>query len=230
MATTSAPSPIRITTELSSGGRGGGSSDLRSRRVVVLPRASSAVAAETGVWVAVAAISMCFASLISALIVRQGIAPDWLHFELPRILYFNTLILLASSFALEASRRSLGKRLDAGTQESPNAQASPGSIFWLCVAIALGGCFVVGQFVAWSELAAKGLLLASSPSSSFFYVLTAAHGLHLLGGMMGLVYALYRIGRSAGPREKVVLGVTSVYWHFMDGLWVFLFVVLAVRT
>lgn len=173
---------------------------------------------------------MSFAALISALIVRQGIAPDWVHFEMPRILYFNTLILLTSSFTLEVSRNSFGKRTEIGPQESPDAQVQARALPWLNVTIILGGLFVAGQVVAWHGLTEKGLFLASSPSSSFFYVLTAAHGLHLLGGMMGLAYALYRIRGNSGPREKGVLGVASVYWHFMDGLWVFLFVVLAVRT
>ena len=199
-------------------------------RVVALPQVTAALPAETGIWVAVAAISMSFAALISALIVRQGIAPDWLHFGLPRILYFNTLILLTSSFTLEISRNSFGKRKDIGRQTSPDTQGQARALPWLYVTIILGAIFVAGQVVAWHDLTEKGLLLASSPSSSFFYVLTAAHGLHLLGGMLGLAYALYRIRGNSGAREKGVLGVASVYWHFMDGLWVFLFVVLAVRT
>jgi len=202
--------------------------------VAALPlRASAAWPAETGVWVAVAAISMSFASLISALIVRQGIAPDWLHFGLPRILYFNTLILLASSCTLEISGHCFGRWLGREPQESPkeslDTSGLDNALPWLCVTLALGALFVVGQVLAWHDLAEKGLFLASSPSSSFFYVLTGAHGLHLLGGMLGLAYALYRMRRSPGPRTKVVLGVASVYWHFMDGLWVFLFIVLAVR-
>jgi cytochrome c oxidase subunit 3 len=96
--------------------------------------------------------------------------------------------------------------------------------------MALGLLFVVGQVIAWRQLSASGLLLASSPSSSFFYVLTAMHGLHLLGGVLGLSYAVYRLTRSAGAHERRVLGVASVYWHFMDGLWVFLLVVLATRA
>jgi cytochrome c oxidase subunit III len=188
--------------------------------------------AETGVWVAIAAISMCFAALISALIVRQGIAPDWVHFAVPRVLYVNTAILLLSSVSLEISRRSFDKRLE---RERKNTREREARSFdaagtWLAISVALGSLFVAGQIIAWRDLVNMGLLLASSPSSSFFYLLTAAHGLHLLGGMIGLSYALYRLRVSTGAREKGVLSVAAIYWHFMDGLWVFLFVVLAART
>jgi cytochrome c oxidase subunit 3 len=173
---------------------------------------------------------MCFAALISAMIVRQGAAPDWLHFQLPRILYFNTLILLVSSFTLEVSRHSFAIRPDFGRHELRNEQEPARALPWLYMTMALGLLFVLGQVVAWRILAARGLFLASSPSSSFFYVLTALHGLHLLGGITGLAYVLYRLRRSIGPRQRGALGVASVYWHFMDGLWLFLLVVLSVRT
>jgi cytochrome c oxidase subunit 3 len=186
--------------------------------------------AETGIWVAVAAISMSFAALISAMIVRQGIAPDWLHFQLPRILYFNTLILIASSLTLETSRRWFAADADSGQQELRNEQTAARALPWLYITMALGLLFVVGQVIAWRDLAARGLFLASSPSSSFFYVLTALHGVHLLGGIVGLAYVFWRLERSPGPRQTGALGVVSVYWHFMDGLWVFLFVVLTART
>lgn len=192
--------------------------------------AIAGVPAETGVWVAVAAISMCFASLISALIVRQGIALDWIHFPLPHILYANTLVLLLSSATLELARRSFERAPNVDRRAAHEARGFGGSRTWLAVSIALGALFVAGQIVAWRDLVANGLLLASSPSSSFFYVLTAAHGLHLLGGMLGLGYAFHRIRGNPGAPEKVVLSVAAVYWHFMDGLWVFLFVVLVART
>ena len=79
-------------------------------------------------------------------------------------------------------------------------------------------CSSWGRLSLGATLSAEGLFLASSPSSSFFYVLTAMHGLHLLGGVMGLAYVLYRLTQSTGPHETRVLGVASVYWHFMDGL------------
>ncbi len=230
-STTKVPPQRQIAPDLTSDGQGLIASELRGRsRTTAVGVAQNALPAETGIWVAVAAISMTFASLISALIVRQGVAPDWLHFQLPRILYFSTAILLASSITLEISRRAFDHRPDFGREEWRDDEAAARAFPWLCATMALGLFFVLGQVMAWRELAAKGLFLSSSPSSSFFYVLTALHGLHLLGGVAGLAYVLYRLRPSAGLRQGAVLGVASVYWHFMDGLWVFLLVILAART
>jgi cytochrome c oxidase subunit 3 len=210
--------------------RGKPSEPHEGRRVSTLPHAVMVLPSETGIWVAVAAISMSFAALISAMIVRQGIAPDWLHFQLPRILYFNTLILIASSLTLETSRRGFAADADFRQQELRNEQTAARALPWLYITMALGLLFVLGQVIAWRDLAARGLFLASSPSSSFFYVLTALHGVHVLGGIVGLAYVFWRLRRSPGPRQTGALGVASVYWHFMDGLWVFLLVVLTART
>jgi cytochrome c oxidase subunit 3 len=136
---------------------------------------------------------------------------------------------MVSSVTLEVSRHWFATGPGASQQESRDVRSSARGLPWLYITMALGLMFVAGQFIAWRDLAAKGLFLASSPSSSFFYVLTALHGLHLLGGVIGLAYVLYRLVQSAGPHQKRLLGVASVYWHFMDGLWVFLLVVLAVR-
>jgi cytochrome c oxidase subunit III len=232
VSTTSAPPQIAVPSDVSRTRSINATPGLRDEnRIAVMPRPGlAALPAETGVWVAVAAISMCFAALISALIVRQGIALDWVHFALPRILYVNTAILLLSSVSLEVSRRSFDRRLERGGKDLREPRSFDAAGTWLAISVALGALFVVGQIIAWRDLANVGLLLASSPSSSFFYLLTAAHGLHLFGGMVGLSYALYRIHSCAGTREKGVLSVAAVYWHFMDGLWVFLFIVLAART
>lgn len=233
VSTPNAPPNEEIQLDFSIGGggsHGGGSGSENGNRISTLPRGPNATAAETGIWVAVAAISMSFAALISSMIVRQGAAPDWLHFRMPPILYLNTVVLLGSSVTLEIARRWFASGTDAARKESPDSPSQVSALAWLYATMALGLLFVVGQVIAWRQLSASGLLLASSPSSSFFYVLTAMHGLHLLGGVLGLSYAVYRLTRSAGAHERRVLGVASVYWHFMDGLWVFLLVVLATRA
>jgi cytochrome c oxidase subunit III len=230
VSTTSAPPHIGVPGDLKRPRPIEEGPGLRKDSRVAIMTAVAGFPGETGVWVAIAAISMCFAALISALIVRQGIAPDWVHFAVPRVLYVNTAILLLSSVTLEISRRSFDKRLERRRKESREAGSFDAAGTWLAISVALGSLFVAGQIIAWRDLVNMGLLLASSPSSSFFYLLTAAHGLHLLGGMIGLSYALYRLRVSTGAREKGVLSVAAIYWHFMDGLWVFLFVVLAART
>ena len=173
--------------------------------------------AETGVWVAIATISMSFAALTSAMVVRASAAPDWQHFRLPPILYLNTLVLLASSFTLAAARR----RITAVSVRD----GLPG----LYVTLGLGLLFVTGQILAWRQLAAQGLFLATSPSSAFFYVFTALHGLHVLGGLAGLLYVLRRIRRVV-PAPMTALGAATLYWHFMDVLWLYLLLILTIRV
>jgi cytochrome c oxidase subunit 3 len=162
------------------------------------------------------AIAMSFAAYTSAMMVRRESAPDWHHVSLPPILYLNTLLLLASSIVLETGRRRIGDDYEAG----PPARAR------LTLAFALGVAFLVGQVLAWRQLAAQGLFLATSPSSSFFYVFTAAHGLHLIGGLAGLAYVLRRVRVAAGPGTYGALSAVALYWHFMDALWLYLLGVL----
>lgn len=193
---------------------------------------SGTTTSETGMWVVVAAISMSFAAFTSSMIVRQGSSGDWLHFQLPRVLYVNTLILLASSVTLELTRR----RVIAipATLRHSSADASTllsKGIYWLYVTGALGLIFILGQFLAWRNLAGQGLYLSTNPSSSFFYVFTALHGVHLLGGIGGLAYVLRKLTGSQTDSAIYVrsFGAFSIYWHFMDILWVYLLLLLAMR-
>jgi cytochrome c oxidase subunit 3 len=172
----------------------------------------------TGIWVVLASITMTFAAFTSALIVRQGSAPDWHHLTLPGIVYFNTLVLFASSIALEVGRRQVGAFMGGlRTQVTRPAR-------WMYFALFLGLLFVAGQYVAWLQLRSGGLYLATNPNSSFFYVLTAMHALHVLGGLGGLVHVIRRLGKSI--LRKSTLDATAHYWHFMDALWVYLLLLL----
>jgi cytochrome c oxidase subunit 3 len=167
----------------------------------------------TGMVIALGGILMFFMALVSAYIVRKDMPNSaWVQLNVPRVLWLNTLILIASSFTLARSR---GRFL---------ADDDPGFRHWWSVTAILGIFFLVGQVMAWRQLAAAGLFLASNPASSFFYVFTAAHGLHLLGGVLALLYVAFR------PTHRLTRGtateIVSMYWHFMDGLWVFLFLLL----
>ena len=173
---------------------------------------------ETGVWIGIFAIVMTFAALTSAMIVREGVALDWQHFQLPKILYLDTLILFFSSWTME---NALAKLKEGESRFSEG-------MTWLCITLGLGGIFVVGQVIAWRVLAWQGLFLATNPSSSFFYVFTAAHALHLIGGILGLGYLIYKLNRARSARTTGIRA-TSLYWHFMDGLWVYLIVLLLAR-
>jgi cytochrome c oxidase subunit 3 len=181
-----------------------------------------ATPSRTGVWVGIATITMSFAALTSAMVVRQGAAPDWLHFRLPPILYLNTVILVASSLTLERCRRLAMGGVAAGRGHS---LALP----WLAASITLGLLFVAGQFLAWRDLAAQGLYLATGPSSAFFYVLTAVHALHLVGGVVALGYVWVRLLRTAATSLPSALGAAVLYWHFVGVLWLYLLLLLAIR-
>jgi cytochrome c oxidase subunit 3 len=191
-----------------------------------MPMKSPVSPANTGVWVGIAAITMSFAAYSSALIVRQGANPDWQHFTLPRILFFNTLVVLASSASLYLGRPRSPATVDrSGTVTAVDAP----HLNWLYLTIGFGFLFLVGQIVASRNLVDQGITLASGPSSSFFYLLTAMHGLHLLGGLAGLLYVVYRVRRSTTERAVRAFRAASLYWHFMTVLWMYLFALLATR-
>jgi len=168
--------------------------------------------AQTGMWIAIATIAMSFAALTSAMVVRQSGALDWRHFQLPSILYVNTLVLLVSSATLEWGRG--GRRR---------------SVWGLYVTFGLGLLFVAGQIAAWRQLSAQGLFLATAPSSAFFYVFTALHGLHVMGGLGGVGYVLQR-RLIAGRVAPATFGAAALYWHFMAVLWLYLLLLLATRV
>src|ERR1700719_2997770 len=171
-------------------------------------------ASRSGIWVGIFAIIMSFAALTSALLVRQG-SGEWSHIVIPSILYANTATLLLSSFTMEMSRRALAR--------------SAGATTWLAITLLLGLSFVSGQYLAWRQLAAQGLYLATNPNSSFLYVFTGMHALHLLGGIAVLVYLLGRLIGSHTSLRRHLLDNTAIYWHFMGGLWLYLLFVISTR-
>ena len=172
----------------------------------------------SAIWVVLFAVTMMFAAFTSALFVRKGSSLDWKTFTLPSILYFNTLLLLASSVTLEVSRRRVAVFM-GGIKSQAESPAR-----WLYITLFLGLLFVGGQYVAWSQLRAEGLYLATNPSSSFFYLLTAVHALHVLGGLGGLIYVIRKLSKSVVRRNQLV--ATARYWHFMGILWVYLLLLL----
>ena len=207
---------IRVGQKLGGSGLPPVTGNTRLPKVALIERPERS---ETGVWIGIFAIVMTFAALTSAMIVREGVALDWRHFQLPKILYLNTLILIFSSWTLETALAKINegeKRFSEG-------------MTWLSITLALGGVFVAGQVIAWRVLAGQGLFLATNPSSSFFYVFTAAHALHLICGILGLGYLIYKLNRTRSAAKTTGIRATSLYWHFMDGLWLYLFVLLLTR-
>ncbi len=168
----------------------------------------------TGIAIGIVSILMFFMALASAFLVRRGTSGDWIPVHLPVVLWLNTLALIGSSFTLERARRSLSRLDLSGFRK-----------LWT-VTTGLGVLFLIGQLVAWRQLVAQGVFMASNPASSFFYIFTAAHGLHLLGGVGALLYVLSRKFDNTRIALPTAAEVASYYWHFMDGLWIFLLVLL----
>lgn len=162
-----------------------------------------------GMFYGIASIVSLFATLATMLTMRWVGSPEWHPIQLPDILYFNTIVLVLSSFALQLARIH-------GDDAKRFARYS-GATF------ALGLAFVVGQLVAWRQLLSQGVYVGSNPGSAFFYSMTVAHAAHLLGGIIALFWLVWR---SADLRSRGKLGlaaeVVAIYWHFMDGLWLFL--------
>jgi cytochrome c oxidase subunit 3 len=172
-----------------------------------------------GAWTAIASIVMLFTALISSYIVRSASGDDWVPIGMPKVLWLSTSLILISSVTMEVSRRSLRSLNDAGYGR------------WLVVTAVLGLGFLGSQLLAWRQLVRQGVYIATNPHSSFFYLFTAAHGLHLLGGLVALTFLMLRTARkrdtAAGELRRVgAADAATIYWHFMDGLWVGLFLLL----
>jgi cytochrome c oxidase subunit 3 len=207
------------------GGDGGGvygspNFDLRLRR------------ARLGLLVGLTGILMIFISFTSAYVVRQGLptldprtnalVQDWLPVRLPAILLLNTSVLLLSSISMEMARRGALREAALERTASANVAADRTQILWLALTLLLGVAFLRGQWLAWRQLTSSGFAIASSPSSSFVYLLTGMHGLHLLGGVLALLAAsAATLLRRAIASCAVAIDVTGWYWHSMALLWVY---------
>jgi len=166
--------------------------------------------AELGLWIFLATVAMLFAAFFSSYLIRRA-SSDWAPIALPSLLWVNTGILLASSGTLERARA-------VARRSSPRS--------WMLVTLTLGIGFVAGQMAAWGLLRSEGIHLPSSPHSAFFYILTGIHALHLTGGLSLLAWGTVHPYRTS-PRGADPLRLCATYWHFMGGLWVLVFLVLA---
>jgi cytochrome c oxidase subunit 3 len=165
----------------------------------------------------IAAIVMMFAALSSAYIVLSG-GPEWRPVQMPGVFIFSTGAILASSATMHHARRLLAREDFAGQSR------------WLAITLLLGLLFLGAQLLGWRQLIAQGAFLAGNPHSSFFYLFTGAHGVHLVGGLTALSYLAVRSRRKlvgvGRERQLAASEAISLYWHFMDGLWVCLFLLL----
>jgi cytochrome c oxidase subunit III len=169
---------------------------------------------QIGLWVLLTAVIMLFAGLTSAYIVLRGV-PTWQNIQLPSLLWPNTFVLLFSSFTLELAKGAIRKNRIATMNR------------WLGLSALLGMLFIAGQLAAWRQLVHAGVYLPSTLQSGFFYILTGLHGLHITGGVVAMGFVMAKAARNRLTAfNHQALKLCTTYWHFMDGLWVYLFVLL----
>ena len=172
-----------------------------------------------GMWVGLASVAMMFTSLSSAYIVRYASANDWLPLAIPRVMFASTALILISSVTLELARRKLKRSFQDAYRR------------YLLFTVLLGLGFLALQLISWRQLAGQGIYLSSNPHSSFFYLLTGAHAVHLIGGLLALAFLWLRwrrevTGGALIAKRQATTDAVTIYWHFMDGLWIYLFLLL----
>lgn len=170
-----------------------------------------------GLWMFLATVAMLFAAFGSAYLVRRG-SSDWSRLALPSVVWLNTAVLASSSLVLEGGW-ALGRR-----RRWTAASAALG------VVVGLGVGFLGGQLTAWRALMARGVFLPDSPNASFFYVLTGAHGVHVLAALVLISVSTLRTWMGLGRRDYALwarlLDASRAFWHFLFATWVFVLVLL----
>ena len=176
--------------------------------------ASSLPAATMGLGVFLAVVSSLFALFISAYLMRMQVA-DWVQMPAPKLLWFNTGVLILSSVALQYAQVAARRGRMKGVVDGLIA----GGFF--------AYTFLVGQLLAWQQLKAAGYFLAANPANAFFYLLTGLHGLHLLGGLVALLLTIDKVWRGFElPQVRLSVKLCAIYWHYLLLLWLVLFTLL----
>lgn len=178
------------------------------------PNPPSARRHTTAILLLMVSIFMLFMAMVSAFIFLRATNTRWVPLRLPAIVWFNTVVLITSSVCIERARR----RLSSGDVHQFRK-------IWT-VATGLGVLFLIGQLIAWRQLVSEGLYVATNQASSFFYIFTGLHGLHIIGGICGLLYVAFRKFEYSRVPRTVAAQVASYFWHFLDGLWIFLLALL----
>ena len=166
-----------------------------------------------------AIVTMAFGAMIGVFFYRSADPKFWGHLSIPYLLWVTTAVLIASSFTFEKARNLLNQGDQLGFNRS------------MKITTALAFVFLVGQIGAWFELLSSGMKLAKNPHSWFLFLFSGLHGLHILAGLVGLSYLLFRTREQVGgPRyqmyTRVVARGVAIYWHYLDFLWVLMFVLL----
>ena len=173
-----------------------------------------------GMWFLLLVVLMTFGGLIGAYIVisTNGVA-EWKPFDLPIQVWISTNLILASSITYTISQKALNLN---NQQKAKN---------WLLATTVFGGMFIASQLLSWLELVREGVYLQSNPYAGFFYILTGVHALHVIAGITALGYILLRTWQKTSIEEeltkrKQLSNTVGWFWHFMDALWIVLFLLL----
>jgi cytochrome c oxidase subunit 3 len=178
--------------------------DFREESTSIVPPA------KIGLGVFLAVVGSLFALFISAYSMRMNMV-DWRALPVPRLLWFNTGVLVLSSVALHWAYLA-ARRNDID-----------GVIVGLCAGGASAVTFLFGQLLAWQQLSVAGYFVASNPANSFFYLITAAHGLHLMGGLVALGRTTAKVWRGAEMIQmRLSVELCAIYWHFLLLVWLVL--------
>ena len=165
-------------------------------------------------WLFMVSVVMLFVAITSAYIVKQSDGV-WLDFELPALFDYTTVLIVLSSvsmhWALIAAKRNLIKMIRLA----------------LGVTFVLGSAFLVGQYFAWGDLVDQGVYFVGNPAGSFLYVLTGIHGLHLISAVIFLIIVLFAAFQyKIHSKSLVQIEICTTYWHFLGGLWLYLYLFL----
>jgi cytochrome c oxidase subunit 3 len=167
-----------------------------------------------GMWLFLASVAMLFMSLTSAYIVRQA-EGNWVYFELPTLFYITSVIIVISSITLQLAF--------SAARKDKTALVKP----LLLVTTILGVFFLIGQFYGWKQLVASSIYLVGNPSGSFLYVLTGLHAVHIVSAIVFLLIVCVAAYRGKiGSKNMAQMEMCTTYWHFLGGLWLYLFIFL----
>ena len=171
-------------------------------------------AAKPMLWISMASMSMVFAGLTSAFLVRKA-EGNWLDFDYPTAFYVSTLLIILSSISIHWAKRKV--------RNNQITQAN----FFMVITFLLGVSFAISQYLGWGDLYQRGIFFtgpASNASGSFVYVITLLHLVHLAGGLITLLFTGVKLSMNKYSAENMLgLELCAIFWHFLDFLWVYLF-------
>ncbi len=163
------------------------------------------------IWLFIITIIMLFASQTSAYIVRRA-EGNWTEFEIPLIFWYSSLVLIVSSIFMQLSLMA-AKKDEFGKLKA-----------FISISFLLGIIFLIMQYIGWQNLQTQGIYLKGNPSGSFYYIITGLHGFHLITGLIVMLFSFYSSFKmDIHSKNLVRLEVCTIYWHFLDLLWIYLF-------